>query len=96
MGAVNDFIERITTVPGTHRRLELQDQARRQADAYNSQLNAQRDLVAKEKKSLDEQAQFRQNKLNSQIRRGNRSRIRGGIFGEENQNSPGMLSGRLG
>lgn len=99
MGAVHDFIDRLTTIPGTHAREEAEQRAQNEANealgrqrAHEAMLNAHRQEL--ERKNAGELAQ-QQELLGRQQRRSMRGRIKGGLFGDVSQ--PGsILSGRLG
>ena len=91
---IHNFVERLTTIPGTHARLEREDQSNEEARQANLRIREHQALLQKQKESMDREASFHREQLNRQSMRANRGRIRGGIFGDSQPGS--VLSGRLG
>ena len=95
MGAVHDFIDRLTTIPGTHARLESESAAKQQYEQAANRMREHQEFYRKQQETIQKDTQREREQLNRQTMRSIRGRIRGGIFGDSSQ-PPSSLSQRLG
>ena len=94
--AIHNSIDRIFTVPGQSAREERMERAKGIADEQNREINTQRKRISDEQASLKVQSDFRQAQYNRSVARGQRGRVRGGIFGDDQPQPAAPLNERLG